>query len=242
MSDTQAAESGAAKVEAAPPDTHEMLRRILHAVEGTQRKRWVEITCAVVLALATMASAWCAYQSTLWGGVQTFKLAAAAKAGREAAKLEVEGIDARMFDKLFFMHWVEHRGAGNRQLEQFLAARFRPTMKVAVDAWLATDPFNNPQAPLSPLLMPEYVPPELVEIKRLQDESATMFEAANESNHLSDTYVLLTVLFATVLFFGGISGTISNDSRRLRWTMQILSLVLFVAVSTYLLTMPLCRE
>ena len=91
--------------------TSEMLRRILAAVEGNQRKRWVEITCALVLALATMASAWCAYQSTLWGGVQTFKLAAAAKAAREAAKLEIEALETRMFDKLLFVHYVEHRGA-----------------------------------------------------------------------------------------------------------------------------------
>lgn len=139
-----------------PAETSEMLRRILHAVEGEQRKRWVELTCAVVLALATMASAWCAYQSSLWGGVQTFKLAASAKAGREAAKYELE--------------------------------------------------------------------------------------AADRSNQLSDSYVLLTVLFAAVLFFGRISGTISNDSRRLRWTMQVLSLMLFLGISLYLLTMPICRE
>ncbi len=50
------------------------------------------------------------------------------------------------------------------------------------------------------------------------------------------------LLFAAVLFCGGISGTLSNDSRRLRWTMQTLSLVLFVGISVYLLTMPICRE
>ena len=228
--------------ETSPAQTSEMLRRILDAVEGQQRKRWVEITCAIVLALATMASAWCAYQSTLWGGVQTFRLAAAAKSAREAAKLEVETLDTRMFDKLLFVHYVEHRGAGNKQLEEFLAKRFRPEMDVAVKAWLATDPFNDPGAPRSPLQMPQYVQSELREAQRLHDESAAMYEAAERSNHLSDTYVLLTVLFAAVLFFGGISGTISNDARRLRWTMQILSLLLFVGISTYLLTMPICRE
>src|SRR5687768_6919289 len=67
-----------------PQETAAILQRILDAVEQQQRRRWVEVTCAVVLALAAMASAWCAYQANLWGGVQTFRLAAANKANRAA--------------------------------------------------------------------------------------------------------------------------------------------------------------
>ena len=231
-----------ADVEATPAQSAEMLRRILDAVEGRQRKRWVEITCAIVLALATVASAWCAYQSTLWGGVQTFKLAAANKAAREAVKYEIEAQETRLFDGLMLIHYVEQRLSGNKQVEELLGKRFRPEMQVAVEAWLATDPFNSPQAPPSPMKMPQYVQSELREAERFHAASATAYEAAERSNHLSDTYVLLTVLFAAVLFFGGISGTLSNDARRLRWTMQILSLLLFVGISAYVLTMPICRE
>jgi hypothetical protein len=101
---------------------------------------------------------------------------------------------------------------------------------------------GNTNAPRSPLDMPQYVQPQLQAAQRLQSESAAMHEAAERSNTLSDTYVLLTVLFAAVLFFGGISGTLSNDARRLRWTMQVLALLLFVGISLYLLTMPICRE
>jgi hypothetical protein len=219
-----------------------MLRRILVAVEGQHQRRWVEVTCAAVLALATMASAWCAYQSSLWGGVQTFKLAAASKAGREADKFEIEALEARSFDRLTLMHYMEHRDAGHKQLEAFLKNRFRPEMRVAVEAWLATDPFNNPAAPPSPLKMPQYVQAELAEAERFQAASTAMHAAAERSNGLSDTYVLLTVLFAAVLFCGGIAGTISNDSRRLRWTMQVLALVSFVGISGFLLTMPICHE
>ena len=49
-------------------DTNELLQRILKAVEPAKRKPWFELACAIVLALATTASAWCAYQSKLWGG------------------------------------------------------------------------------------------------------------------------------------------------------------------------------
>ena len=39
--------------------------------------------------------------------------------------------------------------------------RFSPEYKVAFDAWLATDPFSNPEAPPGPSFMPEYVNPQL---------------------------------------------------------------------------------
>ncbi len=54
-----------------------LLQQILRAVEKDERSRWFEITCAIVLSLATTASAWSAYEATLWSGVQTFRLAAA---------------------------------------------------------------------------------------------------------------------------------------------------------------------
>jgi hypothetical protein len=48
--------------------------------------------------------------------------------------------------------------------------------------------------------------------------------------------VLLTVMFASVLFFGGIGGTFS--SRWLRRTMMYISLVLFVLTFIVLVRMP----
>ena len=110
---------------ATPPEATVLLRQILSAVEvrGSERKRWVEITCAVVLALATTASAWCAYQATLWGGVQTFRLAAAARAGREAVKNSVEGMQFRAFDGTMFIHYLEARVLGRKDLEELLYQR-----------------------------------------------------------------------------------------------------------------------
>src|SRR5262249_58732961 len=129
----------------ASEEPDELLRRILSAVEKpeVERKRWVEVICALVLALATMASAWCAYQATLWGGVQTFRLAAAGKAGRDNVKNSIEGMQARSFDATMFIHYMEARSQGRKELEELLYQRFRPEMKHAVDAWLKTDPLNN---------------------------------------------------------------------------------------------------
>jgi hypothetical protein len=225
-----------------PPaqETTELLRRILSAVEEREQSRWVELTCALVLALATMASAWCAYQATLWGGVQTFRLAAASRAGREAAKNSVTGMQIRSFDATMFIHYMEARAQGHKDLEELFYHRFRPEMKRAVDAWLKTDPLKNPAAPPHPLKMTAYVvPPEIEASKHAEVErqKATDAEQANEN---SDRYVLLTVMFASVLFFGGITGTINIPW--LRKTLGFLALAFFVGTLIFLVTMPICQE
>jgi len=61
-----------------------------------------------------------------------------------------------------------------------------------------------------------------------------------QPNQSSDAYVLLTVLFASVLFFGGIAGTL--DSRRLRISILAVVLVLFVIILIFPGTMPICQE
>jgi hypothetical protein len=221
-------------------ETVAILQRVLAIVEKDPRSRWVEITCAVVLSLATMSSAWCAYQSTLWGGVQTFRLAGANKAGRESSAANLAALQNRALDASMGISWMQAKQGGNESLEKFLFDRFRPEMKIAVEAWLKTDPFINPAAPQGPLKMAEYVQPELAEAKQHEQLSARDYAAAMQANQTSDTYVLLTVLFASVLFFGGIAGTL--DSRRLRVSIMILALALFVITLTFLASMPICME
>src|SRR5262249_35248189 len=181
-----------------------MLQRILALIEREKRGRWLEVVCAAMLALATMASAWCAYQATLWSGVQTFRLAAAAKAGRESTEQHLAALQGRAFDGQMLISYLENKGRGDEKLAAFLHQRFRPEAKKAVDSWLEADPFNNPKAPRTPFQMTEYVQPELQRAKRLDEEFARAQSDAEHANESSDRYVLLTVLFATVLFFGGI--------------------------------------
>lgn len=226
--------------ELTPQETAAHLQRILAAVEKDQRQRWVEITCAVLLSLATISTAWCAYQSTLWNGVQTFRLAAASKAGRESSAATLTALQTQTFDGSMFISYMQAKHDGNERQEKFLFDRFRPELKTALDAWLKTDPFNNPAAPLGPFRMAEYVQPELEVAKRHDELFAREQAAAQQANETSDTYVLLTVLFASVLFFGGIAGTL--DSRRMRVIILAVALAFFVVTLAFLGTMPICGE
>ena len=64
----------------------------------------------------------------------------------------------------------------NQELADFYENRFRPEFAVAFEAWLATDPRNNPDAPKSPFAMPEYTVSLAEEADRLEQEASITFE------------------------------------------------------------------
>ena len=222
------------------PDATELLERILNAAERAKRKPWFELACAIVLALATTASAWCAYQSKLWGGAQMARSNAAVRAGREGAVNSLAAMQARAFDASMFIAFMQARIEGNQAMEAFLGQRFRPEMKPAVEAWLKLDPLNNPAAPPSPFRMAEYAQQETAEANRQEELAANAMAAAREARGYSDNYVLLTVIFASVLFFGGIARAF--DSRPLRAVLAALAVLLFLGTVFALTTMPVCHE
>lgn len=225
--------------ELTPQETAAILDRILEGVEKTPHRHWLQIVGAIMLSLSTTCSAWCAYQSKLWGGVQMVRMAATGKAIQLSSTAQIEAIQARTFDAAMFFSYMQAKHDGNERQEKFLFDRFRPEMKKAVDAWLSTDPFNNPAAPQGPFKMGEYVQHHLAEAKLQEERAAQQFASAQEAHHQSDTYMLLTVMFASVLFFGGLSATL--DWFRLRIIVFTLALALFLVTVSFLATMPICK-
>ena len=165
---------------------------------------------------------------------------AALRAGREGAVNSLAAMQARAFDASMFIAFMQARLEHNTAFEEFLAQRFRSEMKPAVEAWLKLDPQNNSTAPLSPFGMAEYAQAEAAEVARQSDLAGKAMAAAAEARRFSDNYVLLTVIFASVLFFGGIARAF--DSRPLRTVLAVLAILLFVATLIGLSTMPICHE
>jgi hypothetical protein len=223
-----------------PRLTASLVQRLLSAVEDNTRSRRLEIASAVLLGLAATASAWCGYQSNLWTGVQTFSLVAADEAARKSMQFTLQATQLQTIDLGFFTTFVEASFRGDKKLADFALARFRPEARKAVDAWLQTDPFNNPNAPVRPLAMAEYASPEREAAEHADGEQARMLAAAQQASRSSDEYVLLTVRFAAVLFFGGIVSTF--ESRRLRTSVFLLAVAFFTLSTIVMATLPICRE
>ncbi|MEX0655274.1 MAG: hypothetical protein WD534_05600 [Phycisphaeraceae bacterium] len=195
-----------------------------------------ELGSITVLSLATIATAWCGYQSALWGGIQTFALHETDRSERAAAQQEVQVNQLRMVDAALFVQYLTARTRGEEQVAELLRQRFRPEAQVATSAWLATDPDVNPDAPSSPFVMPQYRLAAAKRAEELRAEASDHQITARKANTNSDNYVMLTVLFTTVLFFTGICTKLPSQTMR-RATLGI-GVLLFVVGLVVLVQFP----
>jgi len=111
---------------------------------------------------------------------------------------------------------------------------------VAAEAWLATRPLKNPSAPSSPFVMKEYSLAVDKEMQQVRQEEVTRFTEARKANEVSDTYLLLTVLFSVALFLGGITAAFKR--RRIRGMVLALSVMTITAAAIFLAFLPLAKE
>ena len=106
--------------------------------------------------------------------------------------------------------------------------RFSPEYKIAFDAWLKTDPFNNPNAPVGPIYMPEYRNALLMQADQLNREASDRFDKGTEARENSEQYVRGTVLLATILFLIALAQRFKLHSVRVGLLLVAASLMIYV--------------
>ena len=175
-------------------------------VKDKRRHKWIEIASAILLSLAMIASAWCAYQAARWSGVQTNSYNEANAARATANEDHIWSVWRSQSDIIAFNDYQLERLEGNQEaMDYFRENIFSDELYAVFDEWEATDPYNNPDAPYTPFDMDEYQYPWYEEALAEEAEAQEKVQEARAANQQSDNYVLLTVIFATVLFFAGIS-------------------------------------
>jgi len=171
----------------------------------TGRDRVVTIVEAALLAAVALLAAWSGYASAKWSTEFRLLLGQASTARVEANRASAIDAEARSFDSSTFDAWFTAYVADNHEAMDVAEHRFRPELRAAFDAWMATDPVNNPDAPSSPFEMPEYAPANQALANKLEVESEQLYAVGTDANQRADDYVLNTVFLATVLFFAGIA-------------------------------------
>jgi len=180
----------------------------------------IDTLIVFILAVASVAAAWSGYQSARWSGVQSASWVQASGARVESSENYTYGHQLMLADLDTFTNYVDAYLTNNTEVADFYETHFRPDFRPAFDAWTATDPFNNPDAPISPFVMPEYVEPELQKSAELATQADALFGKGEEANQTSDDYVLNTVFLAAVLFF-------TAFAPRVKWFPARLGLVIF---------------
>ena len=107
--------------------------------------------------------------------------------------------------------------------------------KIAFDAWIQTDPFNNSKAPFGPTYMPGYRNSNMEEADNLRSEALTKFNQGTKARAIADDYVLNTVFLATVLVLAAISQRFQIKSIRTGLIIMSFLLLLFAIINLSML-------
>ena len=200
------------------------------------KHRWFEPVAAIVMALSTLSTAWCSYQSARWTAASGRHVRGAESLQRRATALHLEDNQITAVQSQMFMQWVNAHLAGNDKVAQFYSARFGPELDKAFASWLAQKPFENTQAPPHPFVPELYEPRFAAEGKKVLAESARQSDLGVGSTQTGARYLANTVMFATVLFFAGMSGKF--EQRRVRASTMVFAIAAFVFAAVRMLMLP----
>jgi hypothetical protein len=196
----------------------------------------LEIFEAIVLALVAVTTAWSGYQSALWDAQQDFLYGRASKLRIDAQSIDVRGNQVRFYDAATVSAWLQAEAHGDSKLAEIFKRRLTSDVRPAFAAWQKTDPIHNPDAPASPMLMPEYHNAAAEQAAKLNQEAAELFEQGTRARGHADEYVRVTVFLATVLLLAAISQRF--QTAQIRTGLIVLAFLILVGQLWRIVTLP----
>ncbi len=200
---------------------------------GSRHSHIVQICEAALLALVTVAAAWSGYAAAKWGTASRVEIARASTLRDLATRNSLTALSLRTYDTSSFNAWYIAFTLNDKQKQAIAERRFRPVFRQAFEAWIATNPFQNPNAPPGPTFMPQYQLPAQTKANQLDNQADQKFDSGNHAGTVGDNYVRITVFLAAVLFLVGIGSSFKLYS--VRYALIALGSVLLV-VSIVLIT------
>ena len=200
------------------------------------KRRWVEPVTAVLMALSTLSTAWCSYQSASFTRRANRLMNDYNALERRAAVLTLQGMQTATIHTAMFMQMLTAREEGNEKLANFYVERFAPDVRQAYDAWLAQKPFENPKADPHPFVPNLYALRGAREADEATEKAAVSLHESRNAGSVSGQYLANTVLFATVLFFASATGKF--EQRRVRVIAFAFAAGVFLAAIIRMMLLP----
>jgi hypothetical protein len=201
-----------------------------------RRVHRLELLSTILLAVAAVMTAWATYQSNQWRAETAANYSKATAARIQSSAAGTRAGQLTQVDIATFVQWVNAYVDGKPELARFYRRRFRPEFTPAFTAWLATNPRTNPSAPLTPFAMPQYRVSEAVKSAQLNAAAGVHADAAATTNQRADNYVLAVVLYASSLFFAGVSTKL--HSLRQREILLAIGWIVFLGTTVWIVLSP----
>ena len=195
----------------------------------------LDVASPALLALSTVASAFCAYQASLWNGRQSQQVARASAAQFNSVRRLALLSRNVTIDVGVFLHFVAARLRGEGATAEFLRTHARAELRPALEAWIADAAAGKADIP-NPFGRAEYRSADEDEILAHVDTAAAAIGEANAAIANASLYVLHTVLFAVALFFFGEAGEVRRDVTRT--ALIVLGVIWYGATTASMLRLP----
>ena len=174
--------------------------------DGFLGDRFLEVLAVVLLGLATVGTAWCGLQASLWNGEQG-DLANESGAQRiESSRLFGLATQTIAYDASTIEAYSGAVIDGDEQAQEFYrTSLLRPGLLPFLEKWQAQ--LQSGGQPPNLITDPEYLASLQGEYKALDAQAEELIVQAEEAGRTGDSYILTTVLLATALFFAGVTSS-----------------------------------
>jgi hypothetical protein len=196
----------------------------------------LETVGAVAMSIAAVAIAWSAYQSTRWSGIMSINFSQASVERAESVRrTDVAGFQV-LADVIIFADWVAAVSEKDFERAASFRARMDGELGEAMNRWLGDWAPGDDIPEGDPFDEGSYVSPIATASSERAQEAEERFSKALKANQTSDNYILATVVFASTLFFAGISSRF--ESLAVIRMFVVLAIVFLVAGFVFTLFEP----
>jgi hypothetical protein len=167
-------------------------------------ERLIEVVAVILLAIATLGSAWCAYEATKWNSDETQLAREATDARVEASREFGLATQKVSYDSSIVAQYAQAYADGNQQLMDFYRnTLIRPEFLKVIERWQAEAAAGG--SPSRLLEDEEYVNEQFATYTQLDAKANAKNIESDEAGQEADDYVLTALLLASALFFAGVT-------------------------------------
>ena len=171
--------------------------------------RVIEIITVLLLGLATVGSAWSAFQVSRWNGVETDEARASASHRIDASREYALATQIVAYDAASVSQYAQAAAADNPELQAFLRQTVvRPGFLPILDTWEQL--VEAGESPTNLLQDQEYLDGLFADSEASDQAALEASVRGEKAGNTADEYIRLTLFFASALFFAGITASFST--------------------------------
>jgi hypothetical protein len=174
----------------------------------------IEVVTVVLLAIASVGSAWSAFQVSQWNGNETDAARASAVLRIESSKEYALATQTVAYDAAAVSQYAQSIASKNVELQTFLRETIvRPGFLPIIDQWKGQ--LDAGETPTNLLQNQEYLDELFADSAATDAKAIAATARSEEAGNTADDYIRLTLFFATALFFAGITASFKSRFARL---------------------------